>query len=330
MKGGNVLERSFGINVTLGIIAGFFFYALCLMNGVGSYFGEGIANGFSSNSYIGLFLRIGGFIFVVGSIILVISLLNKLQYLKRKISFSQICCFKKIGLKDISFIFALVILLFPIVNVLDEVGIYYFGDHTERFAQFGENMNVLLFVLSMAVIGPITEEIMVRGVFLHILRSWHPAIAITVTSAVFSIIHLNPHQALYTIPSSIVYTFVAVITGSILAPIIAHILHNFITTLFLYGFLNLQMTSWYIVIPCTLIAIFLMYFMVRRKNGLQHWKGTKKSLVFPFTVLIMVTGLFVTDNLEPVLFLFAFLPCIILFLYKKIVVFKSENDIGTT
>ncbi|EJR94502.1 hypothetical protein IKM_05519 [Bacillus mycoides] len=77
------------------------------------------------------------------------------------------------------------------------------------------------------------------------------------------------------------------------------------------------------------MAIFLMYFMVRRKNGLQHWKGTKKSLVFPFTVLIIVTGLFVTDNLEPVLFLFAFLPCIILFLYKKIVVFKSENDVGT-
>ncbi|MEI3615394.1 type II CAAX endopeptidase family protein [Bacillus thuringiensis] len=324
------MEKSFGINVTLGIIAGFFFYVLCSMHGFGSYVGEGIASGFSSNSYIGLFIRLGGFIFVVGSIIFVISLLNKLQYLTRKISFSQICCFKRISLKDISFIFALVILVFPIVNVLDEVGIYYFGDHTERFAQFGENMNFLLFVLSMAIIGPITEEIMVRGVFLHMLRSWHPVIAITVTSAVFSIIHLNPHQALYTIPSSVVYTFVAVITGSILAPIIAHILHNFITTLFLYGFLNLQMTSWYIVIPCTLIAIFLMYFMVRRKNGLQHWKGTKKSLVFPFTVLMIVTGLFVTDNLEPVLFLFAFLPCIILFLYKKIVVFKSENDVGTT
>lgn len=89
-----------------------------------------------------------------------------------------------------------------------------------------------LSILAICLIGPVSEEIMFRGVFLRgLLSQYKPLTAILATSLIFSIMHWLPLQILFAFPLSVLYCYIYFKTHNLLYTIILHVISNSITTL---------------------------------------------------------------------------------------------------
>lgn len=85
----------------------------------------------------------------------------------------------------------------------------------------------LAFILTVALLGPIAEELLHRGIVVGELRRVLPDGAVIIISAlVFSIFHLNFFQMVYVLPAGLVLGCVRVWTNSIWSSIILHVLYN--------------------------------------------------------------------------------------------------------
>lgn len=91
-------------------------------------------------------------------------------------------------------------------------------------------LQVLMVVLAVGI-APLVEEMLFRGLFQSMFRSYlgRPWLAIIVTSALFAVIHLNPEHwpALFVLSIGIGYSYEK--SGSLLRPILMHALFNGIT-----------------------------------------------------------------------------------------------------
>lgn len=88
-------------------------------------------------------------------------------------------------------------------------------------------------ILSIAVVGPIAEEVMMRRIILTEMKEathskWG---GILISAAIFAIIHLNPAQILFAFPAGILLGWLYCRTGSLLVPICVHILNNSLAVL---------------------------------------------------------------------------------------------------
>lgn len=279
-----------------------------------------------------LIARSLGLLFLLSGIFICVILLDKTNTKQgRKQILLEIIPFRKIKFIDIILIIVITLLLLPLIESISLLGINLFGDYTKRFTAIRLNMDFPLFVIAIAVIGPISEELMIRGFVLYQLRSYHPIIAISIPVILFSIIHQNPHQALYTIPSSILYTVVAIATGSILAPILAHIIHNLAVALNSAYFSEASITDWRIVSVCTIFSIILLYVFLKNNNILSSWKGRDTNFFYPFTYFMLCTLFIVLSTFQYSLFIFAIMACFITYVLLRIYELKNtKNDLKIT
>ncbi|MCQ2084243.1 MAG: CPBP family intramembrane metalloprotease [Bacteroidaceae bacterium] len=88
-------------------------------------------------------------------------------------------------------------------------------------------------VLSVAVIGPISEEILMRRIVLRDMESLTGSTwaGILISAAIFAIIHINPAQVLFAFPAGVLLGWIYCKTGSLLVPICIHILNNSLSVL---------------------------------------------------------------------------------------------------
>lgn len=88
-------------------------------------------------------------------------------------------------------------------------------------------------LLALAIVGPITEELLFReaieGEMLR--RGANPWIAIIVSALAFGIAHLNLAQGLYAIPLAIIFGIIYYKTGNIVLTSLLHIINNSIVAL---------------------------------------------------------------------------------------------------
>jgi membrane protease YdiL (CAAX protease family) len=83
------------------------------------------------------------------------------------------------------------------------------------------------FVLFIAFVPGITEELLFRGyVQRRLLERWTPGVAITVTSLLFALVHLQPHHVVLAFPIGLWLGVVAWKTGSVLPSIFCHAFIN--------------------------------------------------------------------------------------------------------
>lgn len=96
------------------------------------------------------------------------------------------------------------------------------------YEAFGEMLEFpLLGVFTIALIAPIFEEIIFRGIFLkQLLKRYSPFIAITFSALLFGIMHLNLHQAVNGFVLGIVLGIIFHKTGSVLLCMAAHMANN--------------------------------------------------------------------------------------------------------
>ena len=94
--------------------------------------------------------------------------------------------------------------------------------------QFAEMARSIPGVISMAFLGPIIEEIVFRHVIIDDVlgfsgKAW---IAVTVSAALFGLIHINPAQMVFAFMTGIILGWVYIRTKSLLPCIIGHIINN--------------------------------------------------------------------------------------------------------
>lgn len=89
---------------------------------------------------------------------------------------------------------------------------------------------IIVFLISIVIIGPIAEEILFRGVILKAFRGLGDTFAAVMSGVFFGLYHGNFYQAPYTIMMGIMLGILTIRAGSILPATIIHILNNFIAT----------------------------------------------------------------------------------------------------
>lgn len=95
-----------------------------------------------------------------------------------------------------------------------------------------EQTNYLWVFLSVVLLGPITEELLFRGLVLRFfLRTGHTALAILLSSLLFGLWHMEPVQVVYTFFIGLGLAQITVHTGSLRGAILVHILNNFLSAL---------------------------------------------------------------------------------------------------
>lgn len=103
---------------------------------------------------------------------------------------------------------------FPLENNLSDV--------------FSGLSNNVLGILTLAVLGPLLEEVLFRGAIQGMLMRFfgRPWPAIIVAALIFGVSHMNPVQIVYATLLGIIFGWIYYRTGSLLSVIVGHVLNN--------------------------------------------------------------------------------------------------------
>ena len=95
----------------------------------------------------------------------------------------------------------------------------------------GDQPNILLYVLVVAILPAFAEEFAFRGIVMGVLRPYSEGLAILVSSAAFALMHGNFVQLPFTFCCGLVFAFIDIKTNSLLPSIIVHFLNNGLSVL---------------------------------------------------------------------------------------------------
>ncbi len=143
----------------------------------------------------------------------------------------------------------------------------------------------VLFVISSAVIPPLVEEFLFRGVILGSLRRFGTGFAIVASSFLFAAMHGNFAQIVFAFPCGLVMAFLAVKSGSIWLPILVHALNNGLSAA--YQLIELYQGTAAAVVYGTVFPIVLwvlgaaslLFLLLRSKGGLFRLPQPRPSLL---------------------------------------------------
>jgi len=98
----------------------------------------------------------------------------------------------------------------------------------ELFARlFNSDLGVWGGILRIVIIAPIVEELIFRGVIMAgFSRIYHPVFAILFSALLFALFHLNPWQFPAAFALGLILGWIRIRTGSVLACIAGHAIHN--------------------------------------------------------------------------------------------------------
>lgn len=103
------------------------------------------------------------------------------------------------------------------------------------FGGITQQYEFILAFVSLVIVAPIAEEVLFRGYLLHKLRKRAPLwVAIFITSLTFAVVHFAWNVGFDVFVLSIVLCILRVVTGSLWAPIMLHMLKNGIAFYFLF------------------------------------------------------------------------------------------------
>lgn len=112
----------------------------------------------------------------------------------------------------------------------------------ELFARlFDSDLGVWGGILRVVIIAPIVEELIFRGVIMSgFMKNYKAAYAIFFSALLFALFHLNPWQFPATFMLGLVLGWLRIRTGSILASIMGHAIHNGLVFLSVTYYLKLR------------------------------------------------------------------------------------------
>jgi len=136
--------------------------------------------------------------------------------------------FKKIRLRDIVLIILLTYSLMPFITVVNLVSQLFVRNEVAS-SMFTEVVNLppILAIFYIGILGPVCEELVFRGlIYQGYRKSGNIFGGMLLSGILFGILHLNFNQFCYATVLGCIFVLMYEATGSILAPIIAHIVVN--------------------------------------------------------------------------------------------------------
>ncbi len=91
--------------------------------------------------------------------------------------------------------------------------------------------DAVIMLVSVAIIPALLEEMLFRGVILHVLRRYGDGFAIIMTSVLFALLHGNFVQIPFAFAVGLVFAVLTVYSGSIIPSILVHFFNNSISVL---------------------------------------------------------------------------------------------------
>ena len=145
--------------------------------------------------------------------------------------------FRKVRFSTIMLTILLVILLEPLMAALNAFTMLFtenvMAEQSVEMLQDGFSK----MVFSVAIIGPMAEELVFRGIiYSGLRRSGRVFAAIVLQAVMFGFMHMNFNQMFYATALGIFFGLLTEITGSILPSFFAHFLVNFTSVLELFLF----------------------------------------------------------------------------------------------
>ncbi len=177
----------------------------------------------------------------LGSTLIILSL----GYFYSGLPFKQVFSVKQFNVLTIP---AMIITFAGLQYFLNEINIHFErilpppGWFMELFARlFNTDLGVWGGILRIVIIAPIVEEIIFRGLIMSgFSRIYHPVFAIFFSALLFALFHLNPWQFAAAFSLGLVLGWIRIRTGSVLACIAGHAIHNGLVFLSVYYFNDLK------------------------------------------------------------------------------------------
>ena len=106
---------------------------------------------------------------------------------------------------------------------------------------FDSDLGVWGGILRIVIIAPIVEELIFRGVIMAgFSRIYHPVFAILFSALLFALFHLNPWQFPAAFALGLILGWIRIRTGSVLACIAGHAIHNGLVFLSVFYYADLK------------------------------------------------------------------------------------------
>lgn len=160
-------------------------------------------------------------------------------------------------------------------------------------------MRTLMIVLYICVLGPITEELLVRGFVLKNLSRVSQRFGILLSALLFALMHENISQFLFTFPFGILLAYITVKHNSLTPAIITHILVNSAAVLMELGrlylphstFRHAEMIYTLAILLLGTVSLFYMLLTERLPELTPHQSTRSKRLLMTaplFWVFVLV------------------------------------------
>jgi membrane protease YdiL (CAAX protease family) len=140
--------------------------------------------------------------------------------------------------------------------------------------------NYAVFLVFMAVLPAITEEMFFRGLMLDVLKNGKNLSAILIVSLSFALYHGSVYQIIYQFIYGVGLTILAIKSESIIPSLLAHFLNNFAVLTIEYLKLNVNLFSPIVIgTGFILLAVFAV-FMIKDKKTINEKIVNKKVTEF--------------------------------------------------
>lgn len=138
-------------------------------------------------------------------------------------------------------------------------------------ADFTSIIGILLFVMQVAILPAIFEELLFRGAMLRVLSKFGSLTSIIITAFCFGLMHQNLTQGVFAFFMGIVLAFVTIKTKSIIPAMIIHFLNNFTAVIYAIA-LEMNNNVMMSAITIVIIAISILSGVYFIKNILTNRK----------------------------------------------------------
>lgn len=152
---------------------------------------------------------------------------------------SEVFAFQKIKITSVLMIILFVYLSMPLVTTINAFSMLFSENAVAGISTDVLEMPFILMLFLMGIYGPVCEELVFRGIVHSGYRKSASALQAMIFSALlFGLMHMNFNQALYAFAIGFMLVLLKEATGSILAPIIYHVVFNSHTVILMYIYQN--------------------------------------------------------------------------------------------
>ena len=116
-------------------------------------------------------------------------------------------------------------------------------------------LNVILTILTVAVIPAVCEEFLFRGLVLNSAKWLGDVKSVLISAGFFCIYHMSPYQTAYQFVMGVLYGIVALKANSVLPTVIMHFLNNLLVILWYYFFPSFEIQGAWLIVTTVLGAI---------------------------------------------------------------------------